>query len=79
MLRSRPPSRRRRFGETTPKPLRGGGGPKQGDPMIELSSPRHAHWRRQPFQAALLIGALATGLCLGAAVAHAYDNDSTKP
>jgi hypothetical protein len=47
--------------------------------MIELSSPRHAHWRRQPFQAALLIGALATGLCLGAAVAHAYDNDSTKP
>ena len=41
--------------------------------MIELSSPRHAHSRRQPFQAALLIGALATGLCLGAAVAHAYD------
>ena len=41
--------------------------------MNELSACRHTDSRRQPIRAALLIGVLATGICLGAAVAHAYD------
>ena len=41
--------------------------------MNELSAGRHANSRRQPIRAALLIGVLATGICLGVVVAHAYD------
>ena len=41
--------------------------------MNELSARRHTDSRRQPIRAALLIGVLATGICLGVVVAHAYD------
>jgi hypothetical protein len=41
--------------------------------MIEHSARRHATSRRQPVQAALMIGALAAGVCLGAIAVHAYD------
>ena len=34
---------------------------------------RHAHARRHLIRAALLTGALATGICLGAALVRAYD------
>jgi hypothetical protein len=41
--------------------------------MNNLVASRHASSRRQPIRAALLIGVLATGMCLGVAVGHAYD------
>ena len=41
--------------------------------MDELSASRHTNSRRQPIRAALLIGVLATGICLGAVVVRAYD------
>ena len=37
-----------------------------------LSHP-DANSRRQPIQAGVLVGVLATGICLGAALVHAYD------
>ena len=41
--------------------------------MIGLSARHHADSRRRPIQTAVLIGVLAAGMCLGVAVAHAYD------
>jgi hypothetical protein len=41
--------------------------------MIELSRSRHAHSRRRPIQAVVLIGVFATGIWLGAGLVHAYD------
>jgi Ni,Fe-hydrogenase I cytochrome b subunit len=41
--------------------------------MIELSGRRHAHSRRRPIQAVVLIGVFATGIWLGVAFVHAYD------
>lgn len=41
--------------------------------MNQLSVRRQANSCRQPIQAALLVGAFATGICLGVVVVHAYD------
>jgi hypothetical protein len=41
--------------------------------MIELSARRHANSRRQPIPAVVLAAVLATGICLGGALVHAYD------
>ena len=41
--------------------------------MNELSARRHANSRRPPIHVGVLIGALATGIRLGAALVHAYD------
>lgn len=41
--------------------------------MIGLFAPHEPDARRRPIHAAVLVGVLAAGMCLGAAVAHAYD------
>ena len=41
--------------------------------MNPHSAHRHENSRRQPIRVALLVGVLATGICLGVAVTHAYD------
>jgi hypothetical protein len=41
--------------------------------MVEVSTRRQASWRRQPLHTVVLIAVLSTGICLGAAIVHAYD------
>jgi hypothetical protein len=41
--------------------------------MTEVFIRRHADWRRQPIRSVVLVAVLSVGVCLGAAIVHAYD------